>query len=272
MEIDSELFKYFRDKIEPDIITKSQNNDLLLFIKKRFNILILPWITTSGYSRKEITFLEIGCGDGKYAFYVSKYVGKYIGIDIRRKSISEARKLNYKNSNCEFKINNGHDLKSIKSDSITHVFSYQSFQHMEREVVFGYLKEIIRVLKQKGEAKVQLVGKESQRNKYLIRWKKLGYYRNSKSKIHRKISLLLLKLFSDEFKFPVFNFNNIQDEGWELGSLINYKSLYSFCAKMKVSCIVIPSYYNSIYSGTLGNVYWLIIYKNDKLPLHIKLG
>ena len=36
---------------------------------------------------------DIGCGDGRYAKYITKYVKKYVGVDIRDESLSFAEKL-----------------------------------------------------------------------------------------------------------------------------------------------------------------------------------
>ena len=47
-------------------------------------------------------------------------------------------------------VGNGEDLSQIESDSKDFVFSFDSFVHMDEEVISSYLGEISRVLKSKG--------------------------------------------------------------------------------------------------------------------------
>ena len=72
---------------------KSKIENRLLFdeINKNFKIILLPWILTTDV--KKIRLLEIGSGDGKYGFYISNYVNKYIGVDVRENSVKEANVL-----------------------------------------------------------------------------------------------------------------------------------------------------------------------------------
>ncbi|OFX72093.1 MAG: hypothetical protein A2X12_02495, partial [Bacteroidetes bacterium GWE2_29_8] len=90
------------------------------------------------------TVLEIGCGEGYGAKYLSKYAEKYIGIDKYKTS-------NLENiENIEFIQTKVPYLTKIKSNSIDVVVCFQVIEHIKKDYIL--IKEINRVLKKGGIA------------------------------------------------------------------------------------------------------------------------
>lgn len=96
--------------------------------------------------------VEIACGRGRH---VNKYVNKakkIILIDCIDKNIEFCKKRYQNYNNIEYYCNNGKDLSEIKDNSVSSVFSYDSFVHFEMMDILYYLREIYRVLNIGGKA------------------------------------------------------------------------------------------------------------------------
>ena len=94
--------------------------------------------------------LDFGCGDGNSAFFINKNVSsyEYIGIDISAKSIDQAQKRNLPNSS--FVVYDGSHIP-FDDYSFDVVFVACVFHHVEFTKHIDVLKEIHRVLKNKGK-------------------------------------------------------------------------------------------------------------------------
>ena len=111
------LEKNFKELIS---VGSKKNSVVDDHIERLFNKILLPNILNFDTSLDN--FLEIGCGDGRYAKNIVKYVNKYIGIDIREESLRFARSLLKNNKKAVFIKNSGSDLREIKNSSIDFVF------------------------------------------------------------------------------------------------------------------------------------------------------
>jgi ubiquinone/menaquinone biosynthesis C-methylase UbiE len=66
--------------------------------------------------------LDLGCGNGKYAFLLSQFSKKYIGIDISKEQIINAKKKNKNHKNTKFICSSAEKIK-VSSKSIDIVIS-----------------------------------------------------------------------------------------------------------------------------------------------------
>lgn len=102
--------------------------------------------------------LEIGCGIGRVTEFFATDFAQITGLDISDKMVENARERLSHIPNINFIATDGMHYP-IPDQSIDFVFSYIVFQHMPSvEVVKENFKEIRRVLKDTGLAKIQVRG------------------------------------------------------------------------------------------------------------------
>lgn len=105
--------------------------------------------------------LDVGCGTGRLAIYISKVVGKrgsVTGIDPSTYRINLARsKLGKKYANVSFQLGRGEDLRAFSDCSFDHV-CYSSVLHWIEDKRAA-LKEAYRVLKPGGKVGITTVDK-----------------------------------------------------------------------------------------------------------------
>jgi ubiquinone/menaquinone biosynthesis C-methylase UbiE len=74
-----------------------------------------------------------------------------VGVDVSGEMIRQARALNPGLKNVEFVEGSGVDLRGIEDESFDAALSYIVFQHIpSRQIVYGYIREVLRVLKPGG--------------------------------------------------------------------------------------------------------------------------
>ena len=110
----------------------------------------------SPFSDKRV--LDIGCGVGRLSEFLADDFKRVDGIDISEKMIEKAsQRLGHLN-NVHFHVGDGMHYP-LENNSIDFVFSYIVFQHMPSvAVIKENFKEVKRVLKPSGIAKVQIRG------------------------------------------------------------------------------------------------------------------
>ncbi len=98
---------------------------------------------------KELTVLDLGCGDGATEFFFNKWFPKFIiaGIDVSSKSIEEAKKKQLKNST--FQVLDT-DHIPFANDSFDIVFIAGVLHHIDEYKRQKIVNELFRVLKQNG--------------------------------------------------------------------------------------------------------------------------
>ena len=103
--------------------------------------------------------LEIGCGPGRLMRPMSRHFVEIHGVDVSDEMIALAREKLRDIPNAHPHVTDGASLAQFAAESFDFVYSYAVFQHIpSREVVFQYLREIRRVLKTGGLARLQFNG------------------------------------------------------------------------------------------------------------------
>src|SRR5580692_2800809 len=110
-------------------------------------------------NRRAYRALEIGCGPGRLVKPLSRHFGEIHGVDVADEMIRLARKRLSDIPHAHFHATDGASLPQFADESFDFIYSYAVFQHIpSREVVYQYLKEIRRVLKPGGLARLQFNG------------------------------------------------------------------------------------------------------------------
>lgn len=103
--------------------------------------------------------LEIGCGPGRLLLPMSRHFGEIHGVDVSDEMIGYAREKLRAIPHAHVHHSSGSDLALFPSDHFDFVYSYAVFQHIpSAEVVFSYLREVVRVLRPGGFARLQING------------------------------------------------------------------------------------------------------------------
>jgi SAM-dependent methyltransferase len=103
--------------------------------------------------------LEIGCGPGRLLRPMSRHFEEIHGIDVADEMIRRAERNLAGVAHAHVHHAAGSDLARFANDYFDFVYSYAVFQHIPSgDVVFGYLREVARVLKPGGVAHLQLNG------------------------------------------------------------------------------------------------------------------
>ena len=218
---------------------------------------VLPWLLSNGLDPKKTTFLEIGCGAGRFGIHIAKVVKKYIGLDISERNIELFKAHLSSFHNVELIVSDGHSLKEVPDSSIDAVFSYAVLQHVwEKEVVLSYLRETMRVLSGQGMAKHHMAG-SNRVSGFKMRHTRVQTLGNS------RVSSRLLKKFlpADFLIWAPMRYRSgtgLQGEG------ICYKEAMHFLASSGFSVRVEP-----FENHNLASRYWLLFAKR---PLQGKEG
>jgi ubiquinone/menaquinone biosynthesis C-methylase UbiE len=103
--------------------------------------------------------LEIGCGPGRLMRPMSRHFVEIHGVDVSDEMIALAKEKLRDVPHAHAHHTDGATLPQFPEESFDFVYSYAVFQHIpSRDVVYQYLKEIRRVLKPGGLARLQFNG------------------------------------------------------------------------------------------------------------------
>lgn len=103
--------------------------------------------------------LEIGCGPGRLLRPMSAHFQEIHGIDISDEMVGRARANLARVPHAHVHHAEQSDLRAFADNYFDFVYSYAVFQHIPSgDVVFGYLREVARVLAPGGIAHLQLNG------------------------------------------------------------------------------------------------------------------
>lgn len=103
--------------------------------------------------------LEIGCGPGRLLRPMSRHFAEIHGVDVSDEMIALAKQKLRDVPNAHAQVCDGARLTAFADASIDFVYSYAVFQHIpSRDVVQEYMREVQRVLKPDGFARLQLNG------------------------------------------------------------------------------------------------------------------
>jgi len=111
--------------------------------------------------------LEIGCGPGRLMRPMSRHFREIHGVDVSDQMIRLARERLQDTPNAFPHHGSGSDLGMFPDGKFDFVYSYAVFQHIpSKEVVFQYLREARRVLKNGGILRCQLNGLPPEAKQY----------------------------------------------------------------------------------------------------------
>lgn len=96
--------------------------------------------------------LEIAPGHGRWTASLAGRVASLTLVDLNPGCIEACRTRFASSSNVRYVVNDGATLPGVANESIDFVWSFDSFVHMELDVVDSYLAEISRVLRPGGVA------------------------------------------------------------------------------------------------------------------------
>lgn len=122
----------------------------------------------SNHVTPETSALEIAPGQGRWTHSLADRVKQLAIADLNPKCIDFCKKEFRHNDNITFHVNNGKDLDFINKESIDFIFSFDSFVHMDIDVIESYIKEFHRVLKSGGKAVIHHAECGKLAEKYLI--------------------------------------------------------------------------------------------------------
>ena len=103
--------------------------------------------------------LEIGCGPGRLMRPMSRHFAEIHGVDVSDEMIALARERLVDTPNAHLHVSDGASLAEFPDQTFDFVYSYAVFQHVpSRDVIATYMREIHRVLKIGGFARLQFNG------------------------------------------------------------------------------------------------------------------
>ena len=132
---------------------------------------------------KDWELLDLGCGPGRLSMMCHNKIKKYYGVDISKNMIEEAKRTKTY-TNAEFLVNDGKTLKEFEDNKFDIVISATVFQHVGKNIINSYMKEIYRVLKPSGF--------------FLINFPKVSFYK-AYGYTKEELDNLLIKFKCEEF-------------------------------------------------------------------------
>jgi ubiquinone/menaquinone biosynthesis C-methylase UbiE len=99
---------------------------------------------------KEKTVLDVACGIGRMAKFISPKVKQYVGVDFSSGMIEKAKERYRDYSNVRFNHNDGKSFSMLQDNTFDLAVCYLAFQHMTKSITNSYINEVHRVLKPGG--------------------------------------------------------------------------------------------------------------------------
>lgn len=96
--------------------------------------------------------VELACGRGRHVPQYMDRAEHIVVVDILEKNIQLCRERFKDIDKIDYYVNSGYDLKDLKDESNTAIFSYDAMVHFESIDIYYYLQETARILKSGGMA------------------------------------------------------------------------------------------------------------------------
>jgi len=103
--------------------------------------------------------LEVAMGHGRWTPFLAQRARRYAGIDLSPSCVNFCRKRFAHLTNVDFHATDGRRLSLITSGSVQFVWSFDSFVHMEPDVMEDYMAEFARVLSPGGRCSIHHPGR-----------------------------------------------------------------------------------------------------------------
>jgi ubiquinone/menaquinone biosynthesis C-methylase UbiE len=136
--------------------------DVAEFLKsgeKDYERLVSPALDRAGFSPAGKVMLELGCGAGRMTHAFAARFGRVLALDVSAEMLDRAHGMSQGAGNIEWMQANGLDLRDVASESVDFAFSYLVLQHLpDEQTVCGYIRELVRVLKEPGIGLFQFNG------------------------------------------------------------------------------------------------------------------
>lgn len=107
------------------------------------------------------TVLEIAPGCGRWTEFIIQKAAKVILVDLNPYCIDICKKRFSSFRNVSYHLNDGKSLAFIQDSSVDFIWSFDSFVHMEKDVIAAYFKEFSKVLKIGGRAVIHHAGRKN---------------------------------------------------------------------------------------------------------------
>ena len=96
------------------------------------------------------TALDFGCGMGRLTQALAEEFNQVYGVDISPTMIERANQFNKFGEKCRYILNSQEDLRIFNNNFFDFIYTYIVLQHMPSDLMQGYLREFVRILKPGG--------------------------------------------------------------------------------------------------------------------------
>lgn len=146
------------------IASWKQKWDLQSFLasgEKDYEALVAPVMERCGVRAAGEMMIELGCGAGRMTRSFARRYKRVMAIDISAEMLQRAREIDTRQENILWVRVGGADLSCVADNSTDFLFSYLVLQHLPTDdLVFGYIREFLRVLRPGGAFLFQFNGSE----------------------------------------------------------------------------------------------------------------
>jgi len=123
---------------------------------------VLPVLERCKIALSGKVMVELGCGAGRMTPNFALHYEHVIALDLSAEMLERAHQVHSGHRNILWLRASGADLACLASESADFVFSYLVLQHLpNEELVFAYVREILRILKPGGAFLFQFNGSDS---------------------------------------------------------------------------------------------------------------
>jgi SAM-dependent methyltransferase len=127
--------------------------------EKDYETLVAPMVERCGVSARGEVVVELGCGAGRMTGSFGRRYKRVVALDLSAEMLQRARQIHAEQQNILWLRVGGADLACLTSGSADFLFSYLVLQHLpSEELVFGYIREFLRVLRPGGTFLFQFNG------------------------------------------------------------------------------------------------------------------
>ena len=136
--------------------------DLTSFLasgEEDYQKLVVPALDRCGIAATGNLMIELGCGAGRMTPNFARRYGRVMALDLSAEMLQRARQMHSQFKNVLWLRVGGADLACLADQSADFLFSYLVLQHLPSEkLVFGYVREMMRVLRPGGAFLFQFNG------------------------------------------------------------------------------------------------------------------